>query len=126
MDWDAAFNKAFAWCQDKYPDASEYHRHAFANSVAYLVTGASSGSGPSIREHCVSMALAGDGENVGLFQFPDGRVARAGEWKFERACEFAEPICFGPLPQMAHRFWAEQCQICFDDDPADLALLEGK
>src|SRR5690606_26976322 len=44
----------------EHPEASAQHRAAFANSVAYLVTGWSGGyGGPSVREHAVSHAAAG-------------------------------------------------------------------
>jgi hypothetical protein len=132
--WEEIATKAKVWGKERHSDAVTQRHAAFANSVAYLVTGASGGyGGPSIREHCVSWALAGDGENIPVetnlgtltMQIPDGRLPRAGEWEFDRACAFADPICYGPLPAMAARI-AEQ-EHCFDDDPADLeALRLGK
>jgi hypothetical protein len=75
--------QAREWAKGKYPDASQFHACAFANSVQYLVLGCSGGfGGPSIREHLCSHALVGDGENIltptnfGLLtvSYPDGRL----------------------------------------------------
>ena len=119
---------ALAWAKKNKPEASPYHHYAFANSVAYLVTGASGGySGPSIREHLCSYALAGDGEIVQEvstgFQMivPDRRMKYAGEWTIERAIAFCEPICFGILSRQA--LFIVETQYCFDDDPSDLRLV---
>ena len=125
--------KAMNWGKNKHPEATIQRHAAFANSVSYLVTGGSGGyGGPSIREHCVSWALAGDGYNTtvqtnlgGLtMQFPDGRLPQAGQWTFEKACQFAEPICYGNLPAMAKK--VHQSEHCFDDDLSDLEELKGK
>lgn len=100
-------DRALRWAEARYPLASRYRQAAFANAVAYLCTGVSGGyGGPSVREHCVSW-LAG------------GRH----DWSFEAACQFAEPVCFGPLPAIARQVW--QVESCFDDDPEDLALLRA-
>ena len=121
---------ALAWGKVKNPNRNNYRHCAFANSVSYLVTGGSGGyGGPSIREHAVSWSLAGDGYNSPVetnlgninTQFPDGRLPRPGEWEFERACQFAEPICYGQLPAIAKRIYQEE--YCFDDDPDDLRDL---
>lgn len=133
MDYSKILEQAYAWGQKKHPESNKYRYAAFANSVAYLVTGGSSGyGGPSIREHCVSWALAGDGFNVPAqtnlgtltMQIPDRRLPSAGEWEFEKACQFAEPICYGKLPAIASKI--AQQEHCFDDEPADLAELGGK
>lgn len=125
--------KAMQWGKQKHPAAPIQRHAAFANSVGYLVTGASGGyGGPSIREHCVSWSLAGDGYNVPtqvnlgelIVQFPDGRLPQAGRWTFDKACEFAEPICYGSLPAIAKK--VSQVEHCFDDDPEDLETLQGK
>lgn len=127
MNYNDVLQKALDFGKSKYPKSNNYRHAAFANSVSYLITGMSGGyGGPSIREHCVSWALAGDGfnesaeTNIGTItvQYPDGRLPRAGEWEFEKACEFAENICYGSLPQMATKI-AKQ-EHCFDDDPADV------
>ena len=129
MDYGKILEKAMKEGQQRHPKASRYHQAAFANSVAYLVTGASGGyGGPSIREHAVSWALAGDGTNdtsQGLtVQYPDGRVPRAGEWNFQQACDFADPICFGVLPATAERIYKDE--PCFDDDPEDITTLKKR
>lgn len=122
--------QAHAWGQEKHPEASAHRHAAFANSVLYLVTGASGGyGGPSVREHLVSWALAGDGSHTSVetnwgplvMQIPDGRIPRAGSWDFDRACAFAEPIVYGPLPAIAAKVY--RMEHCFDDDPADLREL---
>lgn len=120
---------ACAWGEERYPNAAVQRHRAFINSVAYLVTGVSGKyGGPTIRQHCVALALAGDGENHfnGFFwiQLYDERVKRAGKWSFPEACQFAEPICYGKLPSIAKEFWKEHKHQCYDDDPLDLVELE--
>lgn len=124
--------QALEWGKTHHPQAHSTRHAAFANSVAYLVTGANGGyGGPSIREHCVCYALVGDGDNVptatnlGLMtmSLSDGRLPRAGTWDFAKACQFAEPICYGQLPALAAQVVASE--YCFDDDPADLKQLQG-
>ena len=113
---------ALNWGKEKYPKASNYHHSAFANSVNYLVSGWSGGyGGPSMREHAVSWSLAGDGYNLDRLQFPDGRLKRAGQWSFDEALSFCEPICYGSLPSICKRIAVEE--YCFNDDPEDLAEL---
>ena len=125
MDYSEILENALKWGQEKHPESNQHRHAAFANSVAYLVTGASGGyGGPSIREHAVSWSLAGDGAVAGGLLFPDGRVPRAGTWEFKKACAFAEPIVYGKLPAIARRIADEE--HCFDDDPADLEELRGK
>lgn len=130
MEYTEVLSRALAWGKQRHPDAALQRHAAFANSVAYLVTGAAGGyGGPSIREHCVSWSLAGDGFNaladtsLGALtlQMPDGRLPRAGDWEFDRACAFAEPIVYGPLPAMAARIIEQE--YCFDDDPEDIKAL---
>jgi len=131
MDTDSVFQKAMAHAHRTHPGANTHKHAAFANSVLYLVTGFSGGAGgPPMREHAVTWALAGKGgtnlpvqTNLGLLtmQRPDGSLPRAGDWDFEAACRFAEPIVFGPLtPVMEHIAVMESC---FNDDPEDLAAL---
>jgi hypothetical protein len=130
-NFDEIIKMAFDWGKVNYPNSNIYRYEAFASSVAYLVTGASGGSGPSVRTHAVSWSLAGDGYNVPAqtsmgvltLQFPDGRLPLAGEWEFNKACEFASPICFGELPKIAFRIYQEE--HCFDDDPEDVKILRG-
>ncbi len=100
--------QAMKLVNDKRPNASGYKRAAFANSVAYLVTGASGGyGGPSVREHTASQ-MYGPG----------------GAYTFEEAVELLlsdEGPIFGPLTDV-HRFCWEN-EHCFDDDPEDKAEL---
>jgi len=118
------------YIEANFPNASTYHREAFKNSVRYLTTGFSSGSGPSIREHLCSWALAGDGEISQTFLrsqpitllYPDGRLPRAGQWGLSRALEFCSPICLGQLSRLALRVVVQE--YCFDDDPKDLELVK--
>lgn len=118
------------YIEANFPDASIYHKEAFRNSVRYLVTGFSSGSGPSIREHLCSWALVGDGEVSQAFiegqpitlLYPNGRLPRAGSWTTERAIAFCSPICFGQLPRLALRVIEQE--YCFDDDFSDLELVK--
>lgn len=132
IDREKVLYQAKAYGEQRHPDASNYKHCAFANSVIYLMTGASGGfGGPSLREHCVTWSLAGDGLNVPVntsigrlvIQSSDGRLPRAGskEWTFEKACEFAEPICYGILPAIAKKI--SYCEPHFNDDPEDLAAL---
>lgn len=126
MDRNQILEKAKKWGQKHHPRSPVQRHAAFANSVVYLVTGGSGGyGGPSIREHAVSWALAGDGFNSTLgptIQFPDGKIPRPGQWNFDQACEFADPIVYGPLPAIASRI--VQQEYCFDDDPEDLKFLK--
>lgn len=131
--YEKTFRAAKKWSRKHYPETNNYRRAAFANSVVYLVTGASVsfGGGPSIREHIVSWSLVGDGvrstiqTELGELTLlnPDGRIPGPGEWEFEAACEYAAPICFGRLPAIAKTVYAQE--HCFDDDPEDLAELNG-
>ena len=131
MNIDKLHSKAFKYGQEQHQDAHVNRHHAFANSVVYLVTGMSGGAGPSVREHLVSWALAGDGHigsvntNLGSLTVitPDSRVKRAGEWSYAEAILFAEPIVYGQLPELAKRVYLQE--HCFDDDPADLEQLRG-
>lgn len=128
---------AMDWAIEHHPDSSLYHRCAFANSVAYLVTGFSGGYGrPSLREHLCSWSLAGPNGFVNAIEvsgeamsaiYPDGSIPRAGRWSFEAALEHCAKLCFSP----AADYRSQLLQIlerehCFDDDPIDLEELRGK
>jgi hypothetical protein len=120
---------ALSWAKTNKPNASLHHKSAFANSVAYLVTGASGGyGGPSLREHLCSWSLSGlNGRNEGIIQFPDGTLPPAGNWGFEEAIKFCEALCFEPAA--IHReklLQIMEVEHCFDDDPLDLEVLRGK
>jgi hypothetical protein len=129
--------KAMAWAKENKPEASIAHKAAFANSVQYLVTGWSGGfGGVSLREHLVSWSLAGvngrtetvsiGGEAMTAI-YPDGSLPMAGEWSFEDAVKFAEPLCFGSVNDYRNTLLQiQEREHCFDDDPQDLADLRGK
>jgi hypothetical protein len=115
-----------------HPDAPPEHHRAFANSVLELVRNEAdiAASGPSCREYAVSRASAGDGyaqkiavdgkEMTAIF--PDGRMPRPGKWSFERACEFAEPLCYGKLTPLHHACF--KTEPCFDEAEEDLKELK--
>jgi len=110
MDYSEILENLLEYGQKKYPNAHSSRHAAFANSVAYLVTGMSGGyGGPSIREHSVTWLAIADKKRM------------AGEWLINEATAFAEPICYGELSAIASRIY--QNESCFDDDPADLQAL---
>lgn len=123
---------ALAHGKSLHPAAPTHHHAAFANSVAYLMTGASGGyGGPSCREHSVSWALAGNkGQheqvetNIGALtvQYPDGSLPRAGEWEFEKALAFAQPLCYGAITQLHMNCYKHE--HCFDDAPEDIEQIK--
>ncbi|UFP97266.1 hypothetical protein [Gloeobacter morelensis] len=124
--------QALAWAQEHHPEAGTYRQAAFGNAVQSLVTGVSGGyGGPSVREHAVTLALAGDGftaqadtdRGVMNFLVQDRRVPLPGTWDFERACQFAESICFGAITDIHRRAWSCHREAHFDDDPEDLNAL---
>ena len=82
---------------------------AFANSVAYLVTGMSGelGGGRSVREHAASR-LHGPGGNYFFEHAVDLLIQDSG------------PI-FGPITEIHRICWEEE--ECFDDDTDDVAHL---
>lgn len=85
---------------------------SFANSVTYLVTGASGGyGGPSIRDLTIGYAP---------------KPKPVGQFSFEEAVAFCEPLVFGPLTQLHLEVWAAESEISFDNDPADLVKLSKK
>lgn len=137
MKYDQVLEKAMDWAKENHPNASMSHKAAFANSVAYFVTGWSGGfGGPSLREHLCSWALAGDeglnevGNLGGIaitVQYPDGRLPRAGQWTFEKAAGFCAPLCFDPAEKyMRQLTLILEREYCFDSDPQDLEALRIK
>jgi hypothetical protein len=99
--------RAMALVQERKPDASAQKHAAFANSVAYVVTGMSGGyGGPSVREHAVGHTITG-------------------RMSFDGAVELLikdDGLIFGPLTDLHRLCW--QDEHCFDDDPEDVAALE--
>lgn len=108
--YDKILEDALAYGRTHAPSGGKYHMSAFANSVAYLCTGMSGGyGGPSVREHTVSYSLEG--------KLPSG------EWEFKSACLHCFPLCFGGLNQQHLNVWKELKELCFDDDPEDVEIL---
>jgi len=109
--YDQLLQQARALIEERKPDASAHRKAAFANSVASVVTGVSGGfGGPSVREHIADQLLGRRGLS------------------FDQAVEELlkeDGLIFGPLRQEHFDFWSEQGDICFDDDPMDLAVLNG-
>lgn len=86
-------------------DAAAEHHAAFANSVAYAVTGWSGGyGGPSMREHAASRHL----HNLGL---------RPGSISFDDAVKLVEEICYGPLTLAIAQML--EVEYCFDDPASE-------
>jgi hypothetical protein len=104
-----ALERAKALIEERKPEASPQKKAAFANSVAYLVTGWSGGyGGPSVREHAASYRFLG---MAGRFSFDEAvRVLIADDG----------PI-FGPISDLHRQLWLTE--HCFDDDPADVEEL---
>jgi hypothetical protein len=128
---------AMGWAQTHHAEKSLQHKAAFANSVAYLVTGGSGGyGGPSLREHLVSWSLSGiDGAveaiSMGRESFTmirtDGSLPIAGEWNLELAIAHCERLCFDPAEKY-HNLLVQimEREHCFDNDPKDLEVVQGK
>lgn len=133
VDWIKIRDRAYQWAIAHHKDADDNHRQAFANSVAYLVTGASGGShGPSLREHLVSWSLMGIGGNVGSVGgltalYPDNSLPRAGEWEYGKAIAFATPLCFDPPEKYLDKLIQISGQEhCFDDAEVDASALKKR
>lgn len=129
MDYSEALEKALAEGKRRHPSAPIQHHGAFANSVAYLVTGASGGyGGPSCREHAVSHSalLQGGGKQTtaaGMNAFVPGPGRTVpGQWEYAAACNFADPICYGPMTDLHHQCY--RTEHCFDDAEVDVAALK--
>jgi hypothetical protein len=100
---------ALAWAKKKYAGASPQKLAAFANSVAYGMTGWAGGyGGPSVREHVAGNMLR-------------QKVLLTPNLSFEEACAEVEGLVFGPLTP-AHQAVFKR-EHTFDDDPADLEAL---
>lgn len=99
--------------EQKRPEASPQKKAAFANSVAYLVTGWRGGQkeyhGPSVREHAVVH-----------------RYGPGGRHSFEGACDLLlkdDGVIFGPITDLHRKCWVEEFHQ--DDDPQDRVAIEG-
>ena len=92
--------------EERHPDAPAEHHSAFANSVAYAVTGWSGGyGGPSMREHWASRVVA-------------RRFGGSGHCSFNEAVAALDECCYGPLT-LEHALMLE-CEHCFDDAPGEV------
>jgi hypothetical protein len=105
QEYNHVLERAMTLAKERHPNSPAQHRAAFANSVAYLVTGASGGyGGPSMREHWASRI----GHSAGL-------VSNS---TFEQAVEAVDACCFGPLT------YEHACMLdvehCFDDAPGEV------
>lgn len=130
MNHSEVLEKALEEGKQRHPEAPDQHHSAFANSVAYLVTGASGGfGGPSCREHAVSysaMLQGGSKQTIvgGMNAFiPGTETTMPGQWEFDVACSFAEPLCFGELQDV--HFQCYRLEHCFDDAPQDVEALKN-
>ena len=133
--WGDVWQEAHDWAIINHPTQSLYHRAAFANSVAHLVTGASGGSGPSLREHLCSWSLAGGGEisstalgdEAITVLHPDRTLPMAGQWGVKDAIAHCAPLCFEPVEKyLKTLLQISEREHCFDDDPEDIIALRGK
>lgn len=107
-EYDQILARALERAKKERPDASPQHRAAYANSVAYVLTGRAGGyGGPSMREYVASGLRYGDNPPP----------------NFEAACREVGKSVFGPLTD-AHRAASEQ-ECCFDDDPEDVVRCRG-
>lgn len=106
-DYNGILREARRIGEERHPDAPAEHNAAFANSVAYAVTGASGGyGGPSMREHWAS--------RLAISTFGVG----AGRCSIEQAISALEECCYGPLT-LQHALMLE-CEYCFDDAPGEV------
>lgn len=104
--YEEALCKALKFADENHPKAHPYRRAAFANSVAYHMTGKAGGyGGPSVREHVAC------------------RLGEGREMDFDEACSLVEESIFGPLSLCHHALWL--LEYCFQDDPEDVAILSG-
>lgn len=109
MDYDDIPKQAMALGEKRHPDALDEHHGAFANSVAYLVTGMSGGyGGPSMREHAASRV----GHTAGL----------VGTCTFDEAVVAVEEVCYGPLTLAIAEMFEEE--NCFDDATSEIAAAK--
>lgn len=105
MNYDKILDRAMAVGAELHPGAPKEHHAAFANSVAYLVTGFSGGfGGPSMREHL-----------AGRIGHAKGLVSNCA---FEQAVEAVKVCCYGDLT-VEHANMLEE--HCFDDAPGEVA-----
>lgn len=151
-EYQEVLERAMTWARKNRPKASPERHAAFANSVAYAVTGASGGyGGPSVREHAASRVihrLASDTRPIitgkqltEMFERGEatlelavepvetnaGDSSRArGFIGYDQAVEVLgaeDGVIFGPLTNLHRHCW--QNEYCFNDDPEDLRALSS-
>lgn len=106
MDHNQILDRAMKIARKRYPKASPKRWAAFANGVAYAVTGWSGGfGGPSVREHAAARVCR-------PYQDFDSAV---------RKLIAENGVVFGPLTDLHRECWI--CEHCFDDDPDDVRSL---
>ena len=104
--------EARAWGKAHHPDASPQHHAAFVNSATYALfrfTGRF--GGPSVREHAASVAI---------------NESDVHDWSHcprEELYMFLDPVIYGPIQDLHIRTWVMLSDICFDDDPLDVEVL---
>jgi len=97
---------AYAYGKAKFSEVNDAYHAAFANSVAYIVTGWSGGyGGPSMREHWAT------------------RVAHQrnlGSASWEHIYDVVEDICYGPMTKdIAKMMTLESCRDDSSQDTED-------
>lgn len=111
-NYDSILKEAYEYGERRHPGAPSAHHAAFANSVAYALTGASGGyGGPSMREH-LAIRLITDGFGSG-----------AGCRTFEQVAELIDECCYGPLTRQ-HAMMLRCCH-CFGDPPGEVETAHG-
>lgn len=108
--YDSILDKAKAYIDKQKPEASNFHRAAFANVVAYLATGISGGfGGPSVREHAA----------VWVYRAKTMTLS-----EIVIVLEHAQGVIFGPITKLHAQIYEDE--YCFNDDPKDLEILQGE
>lgn len=105
--------EAMRWGKERHTDRSQYQHAVFANSVVYArfrMTGPY--GGPSLREHVANARL-----NGALIDWQETVV--------EEIYLFLVSPCYGALTEEHLRFWRKYQDLCRDDDPEDLRVLDA-
>lgn len=106
MEYNAILERAMKIARKRRPHASPQRHAAFANAVAYAVTGWSGGyGGPSVREHAAARVCP-------PYQDFDSAV---------RQLIAENGVVFGSITGLHQKCWVEE--HCFDDDPDDVREL---
>ena len=109
MEHDSYLMMAYEYGKEHHPEAPQEHHCAFANSVAYAMTGMSGGAGgPSMREHFASRLIikeVGTGSN---------------RCTFEQAVKLLDECCYGTLTKDIARMIT--VEHCFGNAPGEEML----